>query len=80
MKTSAVFFLLVFSACSSVKQMPYNNNNEQLLSNSAKPVKIFSIGFYNSNSVILTLVDAKNQYLTLQAPVNNNLKIGDVYP
>lgn len=78
MKKTLPFLFLSLSACSSTKSIPVNN--DKILQAHSKPVTIFGIGNYRQNSIILTLVDAQNQYFTLEAPKTGNFKVGNVYP
>lgn len=72
--------LISLSACSSTREMPPAYITEpQADANYTKPVKIFGIGGYKRNSVILTLVDAKERYYTVEAPLDTTLKVGNVY-
>lgn len=54
-------------------------DNHQILSEHAAPIKIFGIGRYASNSMILTLVDAQSRYFTIETLADTTLKIGAVY-
>ena len=78
MKKLAPFLLLLLSSCATIK--PDNlPDNRQVLIEHASPIKIFGIGRYGANSLVLTLVDAQNRYFTIEAPADTTLKIGSVY-
>lgn len=77
MKKVIPFLLILLPACSTTRNAP---NNSQILAEHVPPLKIFGVGHYSSNSIILTLIDANNQYFTVEAPVDTNYKIGKAYP
>ncbi len=54
-------------------------DNRDVLVEHAAPIKIFGIGRYGANSIILTLIDAQNRYFTIEAKADTSLKIGSVY-
>jgi len=45
----------------------------------AKPLKIFSIGYWDKDHMVLTLTDAVGQYLTVFVARQDSLKVGAVY-
>jgi hypothetical protein len=44
-----------------------------------KPYKIFGIGYWSPGYMILTLIDANNQYFTIKANRDDKLKVGALY-
>lgn len=76
MKKITLFSLFLLAACASPRNMP---NNSQVLAEHVGPIKIFGIGRYASNSMILTLIDAQSRYFTIETPIDTTLKIGAVY-
>ncbi len=77
MKKLLPLVLILLSSCAVIK--PAAPDNRVVLEEHVAPIKIFGIGRYAANSIILTLVDAQNKYFTIEAPVDTNLKIGNVY-
>ena len=77
MKKNILFLSLLLSACATTKSLP---DNRLVLAEHKAPLKIFSIGHYNSNSLILTLIDAENTYFMIEAPIDTSLRIGKTYP
>lgn len=54
-------------------------NNSDALQSHQQPLKIFSIGYWNSKSRVLTLTDAQGKYFTIRDAKNDSLKVGDLY-
>ncbi|PTQ98108.1 hypothetical protein C8P68_103268 [Mucilaginibacter yixingensis] len=54
-------------------------NNSSALQSHQQPLKVFSIGYWNHSSRVLTLTDAAGVYFTIRDAKNDSLKIGDVY-
>lgn len=76
LKKTGFFVLLLFSSCSASKLVI---DNTMILQSHPKPIKIFSIGYWNKDNMILTLTDAQNNYFTIKAMRNDNLKVGNIY-
>lgn len=69
--------LFLLSACAASKKAAVNN--DAVFKQHTSPVKIFGIGRYNPNQVILTLIDANNQYFVIEEPFREDLKVGAIY-
>ena len=70
------------SACTTTKNaitVDDGNSNEPALSAYSKPLKVFGIGYWSKNYMIVTLTDAKNQYFTMKVLADTTLKIGNIY-
>jgi hypothetical protein len=76
MKKLPLFFCLLLFACSSQKQVATDTKS---FSRYSMPFHIYAIGKWNSQYVILTLVDARNLYFTVKGSYNAALKKGDIY-
>ena len=77
MKKPPLFFcsLLLF-ACSSKKEVV---NNQKKFDKHPQPYHVSSIGKWNNEYAIYTLVDARDIYFTIMAPTGKASKKGDVY-
>jgi hypothetical protein len=76
MKTAILLALVFILGCSPQKSLTTNNDILQAYS---RPFTIYDIGGWNSEYVILNLVDAKQVYFNVRVPRNNNLVIGAIY-
>jgi hypothetical protein len=76
MKKLPLFFCLLLFACSSQKQIA---NNVTDFSKYPEPYHVYSVGRWNSNYMIYTLIDARNTYFTIKANYNAAFKKGDIY-
>jgi hypothetical protein len=76
MKKLPLFFCLLLFACSSQKQVV---TDAAVFSKYLAPYHVFSIGRWNDNYTIYTLIDSHNTYFTVKGNKNNSLKKGDVY-
>lgn len=76
MKKLPLFFCLLLLACSSQKQVV---NDTKSFSRYTPPYHIYTIGKWDPNFIILTLVDANNTYFTVKENYNAALKRGDIY-
>lgn len=76
MKKLPLFFCLLLFACSSQKQVASDTIS---FSKYSMPYHIYSIGKWNSEYMILTLVDAHNAYFTIRTSYNAALKRGAIY-
>lgn len=78
MKKGILLFFIVCASCAAVnRRIP---DSQMILSEHPAPLKIFGIGRYSSSSMILTLVDSKSNYFTIETALDTSLKIGAVYP
>lgn len=71
-----LFVLPLLCGCAASKPV---YNNSAVLQNHQQPLKVFSIGYWNNDSRVVTLTDAKGTYFTIRDVKNDSLKIGDVY-
>ena len=76
MKRSAILILLFIYSCSASKPIL---NDPDVGRNHPKPVRIFSVGYWNKDYMILTLTDAKNGYFVIKTQRNDSLKVGKIY-
>jgi hypothetical protein len=76
MKKLPLGFCLLLLACSPQKEIV---NNASVLTTHPQPYHVYSIGKWNKQYSIYTLIDARNKYFTIKADHNNVLKKGDVY-
>ena len=79
MKIRLLWLLLAVSACTTAKTIVPVDDSKQVLTTHAQPFKVFGIGRWKKDFVILTLTDANNQYLVVQAREDSSLKIGSIY-
>jgi len=77
MKKELLWLCLIFVSCSVTQKSIVNN--EQILNSYSRPFKIFSVGYWPSGYMILTLTDIHNQYFTITTPADTTLKVGVVY-
>lgn len=77
-KSLLVLFILqvFFISCTATKPLVTDND---IFQDHQPPFKIFSIGNWKPGYCVLTLTDAKHQYITIKALQNDSLKIGDEY-
>jgi len=75
MKKFLLLLPLVWS-CTASRQVV---NNTAALQGHQQPLKVFSIGYWNNRSRVLTLTDATGDYFTIRDVKNDSLKVGDVY-
>ncbi|MDB5004051.1 MAG: hypothetical protein JWQ34_2276 [Mucilaginibacter sp.] len=76
MKKLPLVFCLLFGACAAPKQIVNNNTS---FHNHPAPYHVFSVGKWNNDYIILTLIDAQNTYFNIKTNYNALLKRGDVY-
>ena len=76
MKKLPLGFCLLLAACSSQKVMV---NDASAFNTHPQPYRIYSIGKWNQQYSIYTLIDARDKYFTIKADSNSMLKKGDVY-
>ena len=74
-KTGSIVLLFLF-ACSASKPVI---DNSVVLQSHQRPIKIFGVGYWNADYMILTLVDARSSYFTIKTMRNDKIKIGDIY-
>ena len=76
MRRLLLFLCFLPFGCSTQKSVVTDSSVIQAHS---KPVKIFGIGYWRPGYMILTLLDAKNEYFTITAKRDDSLKINDIY-
>ncbi|SDT56099.1 hypothetical protein SAMN05216490_4049 [Mucilaginibacter mallensis] len=76
MKKNILLFCFILFSCSTHKPLI---NNTEILQNHPKPVRIFGIGYWPPDYIILTLVDAKNEYFVIKTNRRDGLKVGDIW-
>jgi hypothetical protein len=77
MKKELLWVCLTFVSCSVTQKTVIDN--DQILNAYSKPFKIFSVGYWTKDYMILTLTDIHNQYFTIKTPVDTTLKPGLAY-
>jgi hypothetical protein len=75
-KKIPLIFILLFLSCSAPRQLIVSHPD---FSGHPPPYHISSVGIWNSDFNILTLIDGKNAYFTVQVRVDPSFKIGNVY-
>jgi hypothetical protein len=75
-KLPLIFILFIFS-CSAPKPVIIAEKPD--FTNHPQPYHIFTVGQWNSDYVILTLIDARDIYFTVQAANNPTYKKGVIY-
>ncbi len=75
-KLTPVFCLLLLTACSTQNQVV---TNDTVFNSHQQPYHVFSIGRWDTEHRIYTLIDAKNIFFTVKGHYNSALKKGDVY-
>jgi hypothetical protein len=76
MKKLPLGFCLLLAACSPQKVIV---NNASAFNSHPQPYRIYSIGKWDQQYSIYTLIDARNKFFTIKADYNKVLKKGDVY-
>lgn len=76
MKKLPLVFCSMLFACSSKKEIV---NNQVIFNKHPQPYRVASIGEWNHDYAVYTLVDMKNIYFTVKAHKVKALKKGDVY-
>lgn len=76
MKKLPLFFCSLLFACTSKKETV---NNQVIFYKHQQPYHVSSIGKWNNDYDIYTLIDAKDVYFTVKAPGDKKLKKGDVF-
>lgn len=76
MKKLPLVFCCILLACSTKKEAV---NNQIIFEKHQQPYHISSIGKWNDEYAIYTLIDARDTYFTVKAISNKVLKKGDVY-
>jgi hypothetical protein len=83
MKKLFLWFLLLFPACSvnktTVVADHVDADRAAQLTSYTQPFKVFSVGRWSNQYMILTLTDANNKYVVVKTPRDTALKIGSVY-
>jgi uncharacterized protein YcfL len=75
-KLTPVFCLFVMVSCSSQHQLI---TSDTVFNSHQQPYHIYSIGSWDTQHRVYTLVDAKNTFFTVKGNYNSALKKGDVY-
>jgi hypothetical protein len=76
MKKIPLFFCCLLMACSASRQVV---NNTTIYNKHPEPYYVYSVGRWNSDYVILTLIDSRNQFFDVKTGYTSTLKKGDVY-
>jgi hypothetical protein len=76
MKKLPLFFCCLLFACSSKK---IAINNQTTFDKHKQPYYVSLVGKWNNVYAIYTLVDARETYFSIKAPVVKRLKRGDIY-
>ena len=76
MKKMLLPLVFLLTSCTAQKQFA---DNSIVFSKHPKPYRIFSVGNWQSNYVILTLIDADKKYFTVKVIDNGQLKPGTNY-
>jgi outer membrane biogenesis lipoprotein LolB len=77
-KTLIAISCLLFACCTSVRT-EQQATDAAVIQKHPQPLKIFSIGRWNEDYTILTLIDANNTYFTVTVKKNDNLKADSIY-
>ncbi len=77
MKKELLWLCLIFVSCS-VPQKTIDDN-AQTLGSYSRPFKIFSVGYWPSGYMVITLTDVHDQYFTIKTLADTTLKAGLVY-
>jgi hypothetical protein len=77
MKKLPLGFCFLIYACSPQKQLV---DNTPTTSSYQQPYHVYTIGKWDGNYKIYTLIDAQNKYFTVKGNQSTSLKKGDVYP
>lgn len=76
MKKLSLLLVFLLTSCATPKQLI---NNEAEFKKHPQPYHIFTIGNWQGEYIVLTLVDANKNYFIIKAIKNNSLKAGSVY-
>gem|GEM_PF-1549892 len=76
MKKIALLFLIFISGCSSKILL---NTDPSIVQSHPKPLVIYEIGDWNSEYVVLNLVDARGEHFNIRVRRHENLTIGAEY-
>ncbi len=68
---------LALASCAAPKMSVITN--PAVMRTHAQPLKIFGIGYWGKDYMVLTLTDARGQYLTVLVRRNDALKAGHDY-
>ncbi len=82
MKKQFLWLLLFLPACSVTKNNVVSSgpaDQAVQVAPYAPPLKVFGIGVWSDQYMILTLRDANNKYVIVKARRDTTLKIGTVY-